>query len=98
MLSQKMHGLSDPKKFDRELWLNADLRSELDFDLGKERSMASAQREKMYTSQADAFDTITEALRTDKSGIFSLMGQVAQESLSSSRLWFILQGVKANWR
>ena len=41
-------GLPNPVNFDHELWLNADLNAELDFDTAEERDKAREQRGKMH--------------------------------------------------
>ena len=67
-------GLPDPAEFDRDLWLNADLDEELNFDPVHERHEAEKLRAAMYTGQAMAFDAVANALKSGKGGIFFVDG------------------------
>ena len=67
-------GLPDPKGFKEEVWLDAHVRAEMAFDWKEEQEKAIEMREKMYEAQAQAFDVITEAVRSGRPAIFFVDG------------------------
>ena len=67
-------GLPDPKGFKEEVWLDAHVRAEMAFVWEEEQEKAIEMREKMYEAQAQAFDVITEAVRSGRPAIFFVDG------------------------
>ena len=66
--------LPDPSNFDHAVWMDRELRAEIDFDTAAESAKGNTMREKMNLEQGLAFDAIASALQTETPALFFVDG------------------------